>query len=113
MQYPYQVSELVPQSQRIDEEGSTHTVYNLPAPKTWQFRSYPDEADKSPVDSFHVVTKVRVSLCIDERGIPWAVVVPFDETDQETRKGTVFMEGVRTIVGVLDRLGFTPALATN
>ncbi|GAB3050508.1 hypothetical protein [Spirosoma pulveris] len=113
MQYPYQVSELVPLSNRVDAEGSTHTVYHLPAPRNGQFSSFPDEQCTVPVYSLQLITNVRVSLFIDETGIPTAVVVPFDEYNQENHKGSVFMDGVTSIVGVLDRLGFTSVLATN
>lgn len=80
MQYPYPVSELVPLSNQVNEEGSTHTVYPLPAPQNWAFRSFPDEQSTVPGYSLQLITQVRVSLFfVYETSIPTPVVIPFDE----------------------------------
>jgi hypothetical protein len=113
MQYPYTFEDLVPLDQRTDEEGWSHAIYRLPARKNWTFRRYINEDCKVYVDSVKPVIKVRVSLGVDETGIPTAVVIPFDETGNENRQGTIFLDGAVSFHSVLSRLGFAPSLSMS
>lgn len=112
MQYPYTISELKPLNICVDEDGTTHAVYNLPAPKRWQIRHLHGTLYSEPTK--HTVSRVRVAIGFDEfTRQPFAVAVPYDEYGQEHPFSSVHFMGACSLIAVLSRLGFEPILSTN
>jgi hypothetical protein len=112
MRYSYVPTELFPLIVGVDNDGDTHALYDLPAPKRWALRVW------VAGDHYEIVEQdiYQVRVCIGLDGDtcqPYAIVVPIDDKGEEEPLSSLVYYGVRSMIGVLDKLGFIPMLPAN